>query len=534
MKEVGLVTLLLFGVIVLAIISNKYKFPFPVVLVLSGIIISLIPGLPAISLRPEIIFLIFLPPLLYDASWNTNWYNFKIYKRNILFAAFGLVFFTTFIVGVVAHACIPGISWPAGFLLGAIISPTDSVSAISITKKLPLPRRITSILEGESLINDASGLVTYKYAIIAVMAGNFVFWQAGLYFLWVIAGGVGVGLSIGYLAFLISKGKNFDSVILTSISLIVPFTSYLLADYFEVSGVLAVVTTGLFLSYHSESIITHQARITRYAVWDVIVFILNGLIFILIGLQLKNIMAGIISYSPRELIFYGILISAVVIIARFIYVIPAVVLPRYLSKKIREREPFDKRYMFIVGWTGIRGVISLAAALSLPMLLPDGSAFPARNLIIYLTFCVIIATLLFLGLPLPWIIRKLKIQPHSIVAEEYEVRTAILNSTIDHLDQNIEKIKDEFRDKIKRKYDYKLKRIQKTDLPPGYFGNLKPAITPENIFNEYSQLEVDVISVERRLLQNMYRKGKVSEEIVRKIERELDLEEGRLSMEIHL
>src|SRR6185437_4473976 len=409
MNEVGLITLLLFGVVVLAIISNKYKFPFPIVLVLSGIIISLIPGLPAVSLRPDIVFLIFLPPLLYDASWNTNWYNFKIYKRNILFSAFGLVFFTTFMVGVVAHACIPGISWPVGFLLGAIISPTDTVSAISLTKGLPLPRRITAILEGESLINDASGLVTYKYAIIAVMAGNFVFWQAGLNFLWVIAGGVGIGLTIGYLAFLISKGKNFDSVILTSISLIVPFTSYLLANYLEVSDVLAVVSTGLYLSYHSQSIITHQARITRYAVWDVIVFILNGLIFILIGLQLKTIMAGITTYSTGALIFYGILISAVVIITRFIYVIPTALLPRYLSKKIR-KEPFDKRYMFIIGWTGIRGVISLAAALSIPILLPDGSAFPARNLIIYLTCCVILATLLVLGLPLPWIIRKLKIQ----------------------------------------------------------------------------------------------------------------------------
>jgi Na+/H+ antiporter len=467
MNGVGLITFLLFGVIALAIISKKYKFPFPIVLVLSGIVISLIPGLPVISLQPDIIFLIFLPPLLYDASWNTNWYNLKINKRPILLVAFGLVFFTTFIVGAVAHTFIPGISWPAGFLLGAIISPTDSVAAISITKGLPLARRIISILEGESLVNDASGLVTYKYAIAAVMAGNFVFWEAGLNFLWVIAGGVGIGLAIGYIAFLMSKGKNFDSVILTSISLIIPFSSYLLADYFKVSGILAVVTTGLFLSYHSESVITHQARITRYSVWNVIVFILNGLIFILIGLQLKTIMAGITSYSTGQLIFYGILVSVVVVIIRFIYVVPAALLPRYLSKKIRAGEPFDKRYMFIVGWTGMRGVISLAAALSLPMLLPDGSAFPARNLIIYLTFCVILFTLLVLGLPLPWIIRKLKIPAYSIVAEEYEVRTAILNATINHLDQNIEKVKDEFKEKIKRKYDYKLKRLRKTDLPPG-------------------------------------------------------------------
>ena len=529
MKDVGLITLLLSGVIVLAVISNKYKFPFPVVLVLSGILISLIPGLPAISLQPDIVFLIFLPPLLYDASWNTNWYNFKVYRRPILLTAFGLVFFTTFIVGLVAHTCIPGISWPAGFLLGAIISPTDSVAAISMTKGLPLAKRITSILEGESMVNDASGLVAYKYAIAAVMAGNFVFWEAGLNFLWVITGGLGIGLAIGYVTCLIVKGNKYESVIVTAISLIIPFTSYLLANYFKVSGVLAVITTGIYLSYHSQSIIKPQARITRYAVWDVIVFILNGLIFILIGLQLKTIMEGISSYSTGHLIFYGILISAVVIITRFMYMLPTALLPRYLSKKIR-KEPFDKRYMFIVGWTGIRGVISLAAALSLPILLPDGSAFPARSLIIYLTFCVILVTLLLLGLPLPWIIRKLKIQTYSIVAEEYEVRTAILNATIDHIDQNIEKVREEFREKIKRKYDYKLQRIQKTDLPPGYFGNVKPTMTPENIFNQYSQLEVKIINVERRLLEDMYHKGKASEEIVRKIERELDLEEGRLAL----
>ena len=534
MNEVELITLLLFGIIVLAIFSNKFKFPFPIVLIFTGIIISLIPGLPPVSLQPEIIFLIFLPPLLSEASWNTNWYNFKAYKRPILLAAFGLVFFTTFIVGVVAHTFIPGISWPAGFLLGAIVSPTDAVAAISITKNLPLAPRIISILEGESLVNDASGLVTYKYAIVAVMAGNFVFWQAGLNFLWVIAGGVGIGLAIGYITFAILKRIEIDSVIQTSITFVIPFIAYLLAEYIGVSGVLAVVSASLYLSYHSEAIFTHQTRITAYAVWDVVIFILNGLIFILIGLQLKTIMAGIKTYSTGQLILYGILVSAAVIIARFVYVVPAALLPRYLSRKIREREPFDKRYMFIVGWTGIRGVISLAAALSLPVLLPDGNPFPARDLIIYLTFCVILATLIFLGLPLPWIIRKLKIQPHSIVAEEYEVRTAILNATIDHLDDNIEKVKDEFREKIKRKYAYKLKRIQKTDLPPGYFGNVKPTITPEKIFNEYSQLEVNVISVERRLLLEMYRQGKVGDEIVRKIERELDLEESRLTMEMRI
>ena len=245
-------------------------------------------------------------------------------------------------------------------------------------------------------------------------------------------------------------------------------------------------------------------------------------------------MAGIKMYSTTELIFYGILVSVVVIICRFVYVIPAALLPRMLSKRIRETEPFDYRNLLVFGWAGMRGVISLAAALSLPLLLPDGNAFPQRNLIIYLTFCVILSTLIFLGLPLPWIIRRLKIRPHSLVAEEYEVRSVILTSTITHLEQNLSKVKDQFREDIKKKYDYKLKRIQKTDLPVDYFGKDKLLVTPKNIFNEYSQLEVDILSVERRSLIDLYRKGKVSEEIVRKIERELDLEESRLTMEMHI
>ncbi|MEO8415369.1 MAG: Na+/H+ antiporter [Ginsengibacter sp.] len=534
MNDVGLITLLLTGVVLLAVFSNKYGFPFPIVLVLSGLLISLVPGLPTIALQPEIIFLIFLPPLLYEASWNTNWYHFRANKRPILLAAFGLVFFTTVIIGIVAHAFIKGISWPLGFLLGAIVSPTDAVAATSITKKLQMPPRIISILEGESLVNDASGLVAYKYAIAAVMAGNFVLWEAGLNFLLVIAGGVGIGLAIGYVAYFASKKIIFENVILTSITFIIPFTSYLIAEYFEVSGVLAVVTTGLFLSYHADRIFTHESRITNYAVWDVIIFILNGLIFIFIGLQLRVVMAGIKMYSTTELIFYGLLVSVVVIICRFIFVIPAALLPRILSKRIRETEPFDYRNMLVVGWAGMRGVISLAAALSLPLLLPDGNAFPERNLIIYLTFCVILSTLIFLGLPLPWIIRKLKLRVHSIVAEEYEVRSVILNTTINHLEQNLSKVKDQFREDIKKKYDYKLKRIQKTDLPVDYFGKDKLLVTPTNIFNEYSQLEVDIIGVERRSLIDLYRKGKVSEAIVRKIERELDLEESRLTMEMHI
>ncbi len=532
MNYVILVTVLLFGVTFLAGISNKYNLPFPIILVLTGLFISVIPGLPAITLRPEIVFLIFLPPLLYESAWKTNWHNFKKYKRPILLSAFVLVFFTTLMVGVAAHFVIPGISWPLGFLLGAIVSPTDAVAATSITKKLNLPPRIVTILEGESLVNDASGLVVYKYAMSTVMAGNFIFWKAGLNFLIVIAGSIATGLIIGYIARVILKRICVDSVIQTTITFIIPFTSYLIAEELEISGVLAVVCTGLYLSYNSDSVITIRSRNSIYAVWDIVSFILNGLIFILIGLQLKTVLKGITEYSTSELIIYGLFVSLVVIICRFVFAVPAALLPRLLSKHIRETESFDRGNMWVFGFAGIRGVISLAAALALPDLLPDGTPFPERDLIIYLTFCVILTTLVLLGHNLPRIIRRLKLPVHSLVAEEYETRTIILENAIAHIEQNLSTVKEEFLNKLKRKYDTKYKRNQRTELPAGYFKEEKHSETGNEIFNEYSKLELDILSVERRWLLKLTREGKVSEEIIRKIEGELDLEETRLSMEV--
>ncbi len=533
MENISLVIVLLFGITFLSVLSKKYKFQFPIVLVICGLVISLVPGLPAISLRPDIVFLIFLPPLLYNGAWNTSWHHFKANKRPIALAAFGLVLFTTAIVGVVAHAYIPGITWPLGFLLGAIVSPPDAVAAISVTKGLGLQPKVLAILEGESLVNDASSLIAYKYAIIAVMAGNFVLWQVGVNFLMIAGGGVAIGLATGYAMYLIHKKFICDPIIEVTLTFLTTFASYLLAEHFDFSGILSVVTTGLFLSYYSATIFSNESRIMIYAVWDVVVFILNGLVFILIGLQLKSVMKGIENYSSGELVFYGLLISFVVIIVRFLFVIPAAVLPRVLSKRIRERETFSFRNVIIVGWAGMRGVVSIAAALAIPLVLPDGKAFPLRNLIIYLTFCVILSTLLLLGLTLPWLIRKLKIEPHSIAAEEYEVRMMVVNEAIQYIEGNLSLVKDDLLRDIKNKYEIKYNRLQKTDLPAGYFGKETGEAIPENIFNEFSKLQIEVIAEERKTLEHLHKDGKASEVILHKIERELDLEETRLRMEIY-
>ena len=530
MENIGLIILLLFGVAFLGVLSNRYKFPFPIALVLSGLVISLIPGLPAIALQPNIVFIIFLPPLLYGAAWNTSWHEFKTYRRSISLAAVGLVLLTTTIVAIVAHYIIPDVSWPLCFLIGAIVSPSDAVATTSVTKGLGLDPRIITIIEGESLVNDASGLIAYKYALAAIMAGNFVFWEAGLNFVWVVIAGVAIGLAIGYLMYLIHKNFICESVIEVTLTLLTPFASYMIAEYFHVSGVLAIVTTGLYLSFRSDEIFTNESRIMVYSVWESVLFILNGLIFILIGLQLHSVMDGIKDYSGTELAWYGLAISAVVIIIRFIWIIPGSLIPS-MSKRINAKRHFNLRNLVIFGWSGMRGVVSMAAALSIPLVLPGGAAFPHRNLIIYITFCVILTTLILLGFSLPWVIKKLKIEPYSIAAEEYDIRMKVVNNTIQHIEENLSLVNGELLNNIKSKYEVKYNRLQKTDLPAGYFGS--EATSVANIFNEYSKLQIDLISVERKTLKQLRRTGEASDEIVRKIEKELDLEETRLQMDMY-
>jgi len=530
MENTVVIVLLLFGIAFIGILSNKYTFPFPIALVLSGVAISLIPGLPVIELAPDVVFIIFLPPLLYAAAWNTSWHDFKANLRPIGLSAIGLVLFTTLLVAVAAHWLIPGLSWPVAFLIGAIVSPPDAVAATTVTRGLGLQPRTVTILEGESLVNDASGLVAYKYALTAITAGNFVAWEAGLNFLIMVVAGIAIGLLIGYGMYLLHKKFVCDPIIEVTLTLLTPFASYLLAETFHFSGVIAVVTTGLYLSFQSAKILSHESRIMAYAVWQVLIYILNGLIFVLIGLQLRNVMQGISDYPTSSLVLYGIVTSLVVILVRFIWVIPAAFLPRILSKHIRQNEILDSKQLMVFAWGGMRGVVSMAAALAIPLLLPDGSAFPYRNLIIYITFCVILTTLVLLGFTLPWIVRKLGIKPHSFAAEEYEVRTSVVTNTITHIEENLSQIQDDLLHNIKSKYEVKYNRLQKTDLPANYFG--KGQTLAGNIFNEYTQLQIDLIAIERTTLDGLHRSGKASEEIIRKLEHELDLEETRLKMEI--
>ncbi|WP_374173637.1 Na+/H+ antiporter [Flavobacterium tructae] len=531
MENITVIIMLLFGVAFLSLVSKKYNFPIPIVLVLCGVVISIVPGLPVIALSPEVVFIIFLPPLLYHAAWYTSWSDFKQTIRPITLAAVGLVLFTTVAVAIAAHLLIDDISWPLAFLLGAIVSPPDAVSATSITKGLGLHPRLIAILEGESLVNDASGLVAYKYALTAITAGNFVLWQAGLNFVVMSVAGIAIGLAVGYIMCYIHRRFVCDEVIEATLTLLTPFASYLIAEHFECSGVLAVVATGLYLSARSGTIFTHESRIMAGTIWSVLTNILNGLIFILIGLQLRQIIAGIGDYSGWSLFVWGASISVVVILVRFLWVVPATLLPRMLSKRIRLKEEFDYRNMIIFGWSGMRGVVSMAAALALPLMMNKTTEFPLRNLIIYLVFCVILSTLVIQGLTLPWLIKKLKVQPYSILAEEYEIRNTIVSQTITHIEDNFSLLNDDLLHNIKSKYEVKFNRLQKTELPANFFG--KGNVLGGEIFNDFTKLQIDLLNVERAKLELMHKTGSVHEEIFRKIEKELDLEETRLWMEMY-
>ncbi|MNX62346.1 Sodium, potassium, lithium and rubidium/H(+) antiporter [compost metagenome] len=438
--------------------------------------------------------------------------------------------FTTVAVAIAAHSLINDMSWPLAFLLGAIVSPPDAVSATSITKGLGLHPRLIALLEGESLLNDASGLVAYKYALTAILAGNFVLWQAGLNFFIMSTLGIAIGLVVGFVMSIAHK-KFVCDIIEATLTLLTPFASYLIAEHFECSGVLAVVTTGLYLSARSGSIFTHESRIMAGTIWSILTNILNGLIFILIGLQLRHIIIGISNYSGNSLFIWGVSISAVVIFVRFLWIVPSTLLQKFLSKKDSQKEEFDYRNMIVFGWSGMRGVVSMAAALALPLMVNEKEEFPLRNLIIYLVFCVILSTLVIQGLTLPWLIKKLKLQPYSILAEEYEIRNVIVSETISHIEDNFSLLNDDLLHNIKSKYEVKFNRLQKTELPANFFGNGN--IMGGEIFNDFTKLQIDLLNVEREKLELMHKQGAVNEEVFRKIEKELDLEETRLWMEMY-
>ena len=413
MQTVQIVILLLSAVAALALLAPRLKTPYPILLVLGGLIICFIPGLPEPRLNPDIALLIFLPPLLFAQSWITPWRDLQRYRRPIAMLAVGLVLFTTVAVGYVTH-WLMGLPLAAGFALGAIISPPDAVAASAIAERLGLPRRIVTILEGESLVNDATGLVAYKFAIAAMLTGSFSLVEATGQFFVVVTGGVALGLGVAWVAGRVLARIHENPVVIT-LTLLVPYAVYVAAEHLHVSGVLGVVAAGQYLGWRAPVIMSASTRLQAGAFWDILVFLLNSIIFLLIGLQLPFIWSNLSGYSSFQLITYGAAILGVVILVRPLWVFPGAYLPRLLSRRVRETEPPPGwRNVLVLGWSGMRGVVSLAAALAVPLTTADGSPFPGRDLILFLTFAVILGTLVGQGLTLAPLIRWLGVHGDSL------------------------------------------------------------------------------------------------------------------------
>lgn len=525
MQNIATVIILLAVVTALAQVTDLIKVPYPILLVLTGIAFGLVPGLPPISLSPDVVFLVFLPPILYAAAWTTSWPDFKAAKRPITLLAIGCVIFTTCAVAWIAHVFIPGLGWAEAFVLGAIISPPDAVAAAAATKGLSIPKRVTTILEGESLVNDATGLIAYRFALAAVATGAFSLWEASYKFVLVAAGGIVLGLVMGYLFKWIHKITPDNPTTDTVLTFLTPYIVYLFAESVHISGVLALVSCGLYLSWNSSEIFNQQTRLQSYGTWDTVIFILNGIIFILIGLQLPVIWEQINNdIAPVTLIKYGAIVSAAVIIGRIIWVYPGTYIPRWLFKSIRQREaPPNIRLVTIVAWSGMRGVVSLAAALAIPLMV-NGRPFPGRNLIIFLTVCVIFSTLVFQGLTLRPLIRLLGIKGDGKEHDkEHEVRMRIASSLIEHIEENYSlSLNNEVLNQIKTKYEIRIQRLRKDPKERN--------LNAEQI-DQLHKIQQELLAKERSHLISMRKESLVSDEILRKIEYELDLEETRLMLE---
>jgi len=480
--------------------------------------LGLIPGLPRVVLDPELVFLFFLPPLLYPAALFTSWRDFRANLRPIFLLAVGLVLFTIVSVGFLAHYFVEDFPLAAGFVLGAIISPPDAIAAMAIASRLGLPRRIITILEGESLVNDATALVALRFAVASAATGTFSLSHASGQFLYVSLGGVLLGLAVGYITFRIQKPID-DPPIEITLSLLTPFVSYLSAEQFGVSGVLAVVSTGLYHGWRIPEFTTSRTRLQAAPVWEMVEFLLNGFIFLLIGLQVPEILRHLAHRSLPQLFWYAFLISVAVIVLRIIWVFPATYLPRLIFRKMCARDPYPNwRHVTIVAWTGMRGVVSLAAALALP------EKFPGRDLILFLTFTVILATLVIQGLSLPSIIRALGIKDDRATArEEREARLRANQAAVARLEEIARSTQNspEALLHMRAEYEDRIKQLQNSDEETDDLGH--------GLYSaSYEALARDTLKVERSTILQLRNEEIINDEVLRRIQKDIDLAEARL------
>lgn len=541
MENFQVIIFLLAVLISLSALLERISIPQPILLVVAGLLIGFIPALPDLALDPDIIFLIFLPPLLFDAASQTSWHDFKADIRPISSLAVSLVFFTTLAVAITAHYLVPHFGWPLAFLLGAIISPTDAVAASGIIKGLNLNRRVMTILEGESLVNDASALIAYRFALLAVLTGNFVLWEAGLRFLLVAGGGIVAGIVVGYTLVFVHKKITNNPLVETGLSLLTPYIAYIAAEEIKVSGILAVVTAGLIISWRSPEIFSYQTRMRTRVIWDTLVFMLNGFVFILIGLQLPGILKQVVNYSTRELIGYGIVISVVTISVRIIWVFAGAYATKMFHRKksspnekdANETEPVPWKNVLIIAWTGTRGVLSLATALALPLVLNTGKTFPQRHLILFLAFVVIFVTLVVQGLSLPLLIKVLKIKPDkNETKEQKELQLHIIQSTMHYIDSELPvRLNPDTKNQLKNKYNTRADKLAK-EIRIHKRNETKDVQAPATIVTPLLHAQIEIGKFQRELLIKLHKEGTFSDVAIKEVQRDMDIDDMKLNQQL--
>jgi Na+/H+ antiporter len=519
---------LLFAVAALVTAARVLNVPYPVFLVLGGLGIGLVPGMPEVRLAPELVLLIFLPPLLYSASFFASLRELRQNVRPISLLAIGLVLATCVAVAAVAHAVVDGMSWPVAFVLGAVVSPTDPVAAIAIAGKLGVPRRVVTIVEGEALINDATALVAYKVAVAAVVTGTFSAWEAGGQFLYGAAGGVAIGLAVGSVVAWV-RAHLEDPPVEITISLLTGYAAYLPAEELGLSGVVAAVTVGLYMGSQTSRVTDATVRMQGDAVWQILVFLLNSFLFVLVGLQLRGILddLGGERYGTGDLVLYGALASLTVVAVRFAWVYLFSYLSPSFFKGRRGREALPAPgYVAIVGWMGMRGAVSLAAALALPVSTEQGARIAERPLIQFIVFCVILATLVIQGLSLPLVVRLLGVTGgDDDLEQEGRARLLAAEAALESVEELAREpwTRDDSIDRLRGIYKYRHRRFA------ARFDDDEDDGAYEERSSNWMRMMFTVIEAQREALEHMRNRGEISDDVLRHVEQELDLEERRLS-----
>jgi monovalent cation/hydrogen antiporter len=504
----------------LSVLARSVGVPYPILLVLGGLVIGFVPGMPAVELPPELVLVVFLPPLLYWAGFFSSPRDLQSDLRAISTLAVGLVLATIGVVAVVAHAMVDGLPLAAAFALGAIVSPTDPLAATAIGRRLGVPRRMVNLLEGESLVNDATALVAYRIAVAAAVGGGFVAWQAGLRFVVGAAGGVAVGLAVGWLVAELRRRLD-DPVTEIVVSLATGFAAYLPAERLELSGVLAAVTAGLYVGWRAPELASAPTRLLGFSFWEVLVYLLNAVLFILVGLQLHPILSGVSGRSVASLVGQAVLVSGVVIAVRVAWEFTVPYLIRLLDRRPAQVvRRIGARERLVLGWSGMRGAVSLAAALALPL------DFPQRDLLVFLTFAVILATLVVQGLTLPALIRRLRVRGDDAEErEEVRARLAATDAALARLHElaGAEWTREDTVERLDGLYQFRRRRLK-----------ARAGIYEDEGFEDrslaYQRLVRELLEAQRHAIVRLRNQGTISNDVMHRIERELDLEDTRLEI----